>query len=134
MIYFSGTDVFLSPNYYVQQLFGQNAGDSILKTSLNVEEGKKLTASTVRDTESGNLILKLVNGEDSAMKVDISLAGIPNVPIKTVRTVLTGPSGDAENEDGKEPVIQPKSETLTLETTFSFEAPANSLTVFRFEY
>ena len=134
MIYFSATEVFLSPNYYVQQLFGQNAGDTVLNASVNVEDGKKLTASAVRETESGNLILKLVNGEDSAMKVDISLAGIPSVSMKTVRTVLTGPSGDAENEDGKTPAIQPRSETVTLETTFSYETPANSLTVFRFEY
>ena len=133
MIYFSGTDVFLSPNYYVQQLFGQNAGDRVMNAKVDVEDGKKLTASAVRDTESGNLILKLVNGEDSAMKVDISLAGIPDASMKTVRTVLTGPSGDAENEDGKAPAIQPKSEPVTLETSFSYDAPANSLTVFRFQ-
>ncbi len=135
LIYFSGTEVFLTPNYYVQQLFGQNAGDSVLAATLDVDADKKLTASVVRDSVSGDLIIKLVNGDDVAMPVDVSLSGIPSGSrFEAVRTVLTGPSADAENEDGKTPVVKPVSETLKLKTTFAYEAPANSLTVFRLQY
>jgi alpha-L-arabinofuranosidase len=45
LIYFDGSEVFLTPNYYVQQLFGQNAGDAYLPTTLDgAEESVRLAA------------------------------------------------------------------------------------------
>lgn len=135
LIYFSGTDVYLTPNYYVQQLFGQNSGDHLIETRLEVDDGRKLTASTVRDSESGDLIIKLVNGENETLSVDYVLEGIPsNARVRATRTVLTGPGGDAENEDGMDPAVKPMSEAVTLETSFTYLAPPHSLTVFRLHF
>ena len=59
LIYFTGTELFPTANYYVQQLFGQNSGDMYLTTSLAVAQNpSKLAASAVRDTKSGEVIVK----------------------------------------------------------------------------
>lgn len=132
LIYFTGTEVFPTANYYVQQLFGQNSGDVYLTTTIDgMTNRTKLAASTVRDSKSADLILKIVNGAETATALQIELAGIPARDLKAVRTVLTGVSADAINEDGQPPALKPVSAAVTLKTSFAYEAPANSLTVFR---
>ncbi len=132
LIYFSGTEVFRTANYYVQQLFGQNSGDACLPTSLGVTNlTSKLATSAVRDTTSGDVILKIVNGADAPAAVVVALEGLGSKDLRTTRTILTGESPDAFNEDAKEPAVKPVTEELTLNANFEYEAPANSLTVFR---
>src|SRR6185312_15104697 len=77
MIYFSGTEVFRTANYYTQQLFGRNSGDTYLETM--IAPGAKptaLTASTVRDSKSGDVIVKIVNGAGAPAELKIELAGL----------------------------------------------------------
>ena len=77
MIYFTGTEVFLTPNYYVQQLFGQNSGDTYLSTTLDATtKPPTLAASAVRDSKSGDLIVKIVNGASAPAAVTVELAGL----------------------------------------------------------
>jgi alpha-L-arabinofuranosidase len=132
MIYFTGTDVYPTANYYAQQLFGRNSGDKYLPT-LVAPENKPVTlaASAVRDSKSGDLIVKIVNGASVPTALRIDLAGLDARELKAVRTVLTGPSADAFNEDGKPPVVKPATEEVTLKPSFDYEAPASSLVVFR---
>jgi hypothetical protein len=46
--------------------------------------------------------------------LQIELAGIPESDLKVVRTVLTGASADAIDEDGQPPAIKPVSSEVTL--------------------
>jgi alpha-N-arabinofuranosidase len=132
MIYFSGTEVFLTPNYYVQRLFGQNSGDTYLPTTLDAtSKPATLAASAVRDSRSGGLIVKIVNGANTPAALTVELAGLAAGELRATRTVLTGPNADAFNQDGQEPAVKPVAGEVTLKPTFDYEAPANSLTVFR---
>jgi hypothetical protein len=65
MIYFTGTAVYPSLNYAVQKLFGQNSGDASLPVVLD-GAGGRVAVSAVRDRARGFVILKIVNGDDSA--------------------------------------------------------------------
>jgi len=135
LIYFTGTDVFRTANYYVQQLFGQNSGDACLATTLAGSGSNlpsKLTASAVRDSRTGEVLVKIVNGADTAMAMAVALAGVDSKELRATRTVLTGGSGDAFNEDGRDPAVRPVSEAVTLKPGFDYDAPPNSLTVLRF--
>ncbi|MCF3650651.1 alpha-L-arabinofuranosidase C-terminal domain-containing protein [Synoicihabitans lomoniglobus] len=134
LIYFDATSVFLTPNYYVQQLFGQHGGDRHLDTALTgTVDGAKLAASSVTDSASGDVILKLVNGDDTPVALEVQLSGLSSDRKFTAqRMVLTGPSADAINEDGREPAVKPVSTSTTITATFHYQAPANSLTVLRF--
>jgi len=76
--------------------------------------------------------VKIVNGADTPANITIRLAGLsPDAPMKAVKTVLSGPDADAVNEDAKEPVIKPIQSTELVKSVFTYEAPANSLTVYR---
>ncbi|HLP76870.1 MAG TPA: hypothetical protein VK327_08115 [Candidatus Paceibacterota bacterium] len=61
----------------------------------------------------------------------IELAGVPATEFNAIKTLLTGPSGDACIEDGQPIAIKPASSGMQLKTSFDYEAPAQSLTVFR---
>jgi GH35 family endo-1,4-beta-xylanase/alpha-L-arabinofuranosidase len=134
LIYFNGTDVFLTPNYYVQQLFGQNSGDAYYQTTVVPGSGPaKVAASTVRASETGDLIVKIVNGETDPTLMQITLQGLTDREWEATKTVLTGPSADAFNQDGEPQVIRPVESNMTLTAEFEYEAPANSLTVLRIQ-
>ncbi len=132
MIYFDSTSVYLSANYYVQQIFGQNSGDQCLETIIAPEQPKMLTASSVIDSKTGDLIVKIVNGADQPADISVRLAGLSQeASMKAVKTVLTGPDANAVNEDGKSPAVKPAVSTETVKPVFAYTAPAHSLTVFR---
>jgi alpha-N-arabinofuranosidase len=132
MIYFNATEVFPSLNYTVQKLFGHNLGDSALPVAIDpAVAGAKLTASAVHDSRSGDLIVKIVNGEATAQSVAIKLAGAKKLPATAQRTVFGGADADVVNTDGPPPVVVPVTETVPVSAAFTHEAPAHSLTIFR---
>jgi alpha-L-arabinofuranosidase len=67
LIYFTNTEVQPTTGYYVQALFGQNSGDSYLPSIVEWEaqtDGQvqqRLATSVVQDSETGALIVKIVN-------------------------------------------------------------------------
>ncbi|MBE2215640.1 MAG: alpha-N-arabinofuranosidase [Opitutaceae bacterium] len=133
MIYFTGTAVYRTANYQVQRLFGHHGGDRALATTLaGRPAGARLAASAVVDSVSGDLILKIVNGDAADAALAIRLAGLADgTTFRAERVVLTGPSADAVNEDGQPPVVQPVSATTSVSPAFDTTVPAHSLTILR---
>jgi alpha-L-arabinofuranosidase len=128
LIYFTNTEIFPTINYHVQQLFSVNHGDTYLTTTIS-DSATPVTfaASSVRDSQTGDLILKLVNGANAAKPLRIELAGAKGLPATAVKTVLA----HANPMETNERAVQPQSSTLSIAPTFNYEAPANSLTVIR---
>jgi alpha-L-arabinofuranosidase len=91
-----------------------------------------LAASAVRDSNSGDIIVKIVNGANTPAPLKVGFQGFTMTKhFDLSSTVLTGPGPDAVNEPGKPPVITPVTERLPPVPTFDWEAPANSLTILR---
>ncbi len=134
LIYFSGTDVYPTLNYTVQQLLGNHSGDALL--SLRVEgagASQRLTASAVRDSRSGAVIVKVVNGDNQPVPLALRIAG-PTGSLQRLQTViLGGADGDVANTDGQAPVVAPVVEEASLGGVVERTLPANSLTVFRLQ-
>lgn len=95
LIFFDKGDVYPTLNYYVQQLFGQNHGDTYL---YNVICGIE-TASCVRDSKTGTVILKLVNPTGNIAGVDINLSGIK---LKGRTATVTTLQGDPDHQNGQD--------------------------------
>jgi alpha-L-arabinofuranosidase len=134
LIYFTNTAIHPTINYYVQKLFGCNSGDVYLPAALDGPQyASDLAFSAVRDTKSGDLILKLVNTGSAARQMQIELAGATGLATQADRTVLTGPPTAVNSSRIRRPLV-PKSATITAAPEFDYEAPANSLTVFRFHF
>lgn len=134
MIYFDATDVFLTPNYYTQKLFGQNSGDHYRETTLSeLPADAKLVASTVVDSASGDVILKIVNGDATPADLALQLEGLPaGRSYRATQTVLSGSSADAVNIDGQPPVVHPVTTSAEVSAEFDFSLPPHTLTILRF--
>ncbi len=129
LIYFTNEGVFPTVNYYVQGLFGRNSGDRWLPSKIDPAT-EDLAVSAVRDSKSGDLILKLVNTSHEPKSLRIALDGATKLPASAAATVLAGDPG-AKNDVGTAPAVTPKTTPLAVGPTFAYDAPASSLTVIR---
>jgi len=127
LIFFSDSQVCLTPNYYVQQLFSTNQGDTYLPTTVSSQD---VAASCVRDSRSGDIILKLVNPSAAAVSSKVNLSDLGEVGREATRTVLTG-ACDARNTLSAPRTVAPETSPLSAGASFTCDLPACSLTVIR---
>ncbi|EDY85005.1 Alpha-L-arabinofuranosidase C-terminal domain family [Verrucomicrobiia bacterium DG1235] len=132
LIYFDATNVYPSLNYEVQRLFSVNGGDRGLEFSLTgLSEGEKLTASVVRDSKSGDLIVKIVNGGSEARTLAVDLSSGPRERYSLDDTVFGHDDADLVNEDGALPAVVSVAGKGEVAAVFERVYPANSLTILR---
>jgi len=129
LIYFTNTAIRPSVNYYVQQLFGMNAGDTYLAPALTGAPAD-LAVSAVRDSKTGDVILKIVNTGATSQPLRIRLAGAKSLAATATKTVLTGDPTTVNGFDNPTP-LTPTTATIPVSETFDAAAPAHSLTVLR---
>ena len=132
LIYFNADPgVYPTVSYDVQRLFSHNAGDRYLSSmlsGLNVKD--RLAVSAVRDSASGDLILKIVNGDEISKQLQIAVKGGGKLSSTAALTVLAGKADDT-NDYAKKTFVRPKASTIAVSSDFSYSAPASSLTVLR---
>jgi alpha-L-arabinofuranosidase len=129
LIYFTNTTIRPSVNYHVQQLFGANSGDVYLEPALSGAPSG-LAVSAVRDSRTGDVILKIVNTSATPQPLRFRLASATSLATKATRTVLTGDPKTMNSFDNPAP-LAPTTTTLSVGATFDDEAPAHALTVIR---
>lgn len=127
LIYFNNTEIKPTVGYYVQQLFGQNAGDEYIFSEIELSGTqdavvKRIGKSIVRDSKTGDVIVKLVNllPVEVHAKIDLSGIGIPGGT--ATKTILTGTPEDKE--------ANPVTENIDLRDNYAL--PPYSLTVLRY--
>ncbi len=131
LIFFDNTTICLTPNYYVQQLFSLNQGDVFFRdVFLNTPADSTLAASCVRDSSSGDLILKIVNADKTQREVKANLTAFGRIAATGEQTVLSG-EAEAENTFENLAMISPARSTVKVQKAFRYTAPAMSLTVIR---
>jgi alpha-L-arabinofuranosidase len=92
---------------------------------------QSLYASASRVKKTGELILKVVNGNSQPLAADINLKGRSKVKAATA-IVLTSASPDDENTLDEPTKVAPKTETLNVsKLPFRHTFPGNSVTVLR---
>ncbi|WP_183576493.1 alpha-L-arabinofuranosidase C-terminal domain-containing protein [Mucilaginibacter sp. X5P1] len=136
LIYFNNDTLVRTVNYYVQQLFSVNEGDTYIPNIISFERDQSakdstLASSCVRDSKTGDVILKIVNAGPTAAvaKVNLSLLNVTGDLI--VSKILTGNPND-QNSIDRPAVAVPISTRVKLTDLDSFLSPAYSLTVIRF--
>jgi len=127
-IYFNGVQSFATPAWWVQHLFSVYRGNIYVPTSSDADEQKFFhVASHKSDTNS--LILKIVNTDMEDILIDtVTLEGVTSTRGGTL-TVLTG--GRWDQNDLEQPLrVSPKTQTFNVTSnSFSYNAPAFSLTI-----
>jgi alpha-L-arabinofuranosidase len=131
MIFFDNVTLCPTPNYFVQKMFSANQGDYYFdKVIAKDEKDINLAASCVQDSKTGDIILKLVNYNESAKPMKVYLGRFGKIATEGEQTVLAG-SSDTENTFANTKNIVPKSSIIKISKSFGYSAPAMSLTVIR---
>ena len=131
LIYFTNTAVSPTISYHVQQMFGRNAGDYYLPNSLgDAASVTDLAVSSVRDSETGDIILKLVNMGATPRALHLEIVGARKLAAAAAETVLTGAPLAVNTLDDSTRVV-PSTRSISVAPTFDYGLPAHSLAVIR---
>ena len=127
LIYFNNREVKPTTGYYVQKLYGQHAGDHYIPSQINLDNQDsrvklRVGSSIVRDSKTGDVIVKLVNLLPVSIETDVRLPGMDGIQSSATRTVLAG---------APETTPLPVTDTIEAGTSFKQELPAYSFTVIR---
>lgn len=95
LIYFDNQKADPTASYYVQRMAGQNSGDEYIPVAVSVphaDDGVRLriAQSVVRDTSTGDLIVKLVNLLPVDVKVSLHLPPLDGYAASATATLLDG--------------------------------------------
>ena len=127
LIYFNSIEVKPTVGYWVQQLFGNNVGDEYIFSEIELSNkqdavSKRIAKSIVRDSKTGDIIVKLVNLLPAEVNVTLDMSEL-NIINETVElSLLTGTPDDREAK----PIIK----TLMFEEQNTL--PPYSLSIYRF--
>lgn len=134
MIWFNNLESFGTPNYYVQQLFSNNKGTDLITIT---EKGKAITgqndlfASAVKDVNTKEVIVKIVNTKGALQKVNLNFKNT-KLESKGELITLKGDQLNDENSFATPKKISPITSTLTLNgTNANLNLAAYSVTVLK---
>jgi alpha-L-arabinofuranosidase len=130
LIFFDNQKLYPSVNYYVQKMFGANQGDWYYDNVVRMEKSKLLAASCVKDSKSGDVILKLVNVDTQSHIMHINLKACGRLSDQATLSVLKG-EAKASNAWNLGQNVVPQETTARLKTVFDQTLPPLSLTVIR---
>jgi len=125
LIYFNPTEVKPTVGYWVQKLFGNNAGDEYIPATATISAGNekvraRIAHSIVSDAATGDYIVKLVNLLPVETTVAFRNFDFGDVPVE--KTVLTGNPADR--------TAKPTTDNVVLNDN-KVVLPAYSFTVLR---
>ena len=129
LIYFNNSEVKPTVGYYTQQLFGQNAGNHYIPSTVILDNErdavrKRIGMSVVKDDTSGDYIVKLVNLLPVEVKTKINMEDISLLRPIATKTVLKGAPTDKE--------AKPLTETFDVNgKNIDYTMPAYSFSVIR---
>ncbi len=130
LIYFDNERPYLTCSYYVQQMFGQSAGQYYYGDCVKIKDGTSLQEqSVVLNVKTRQLFVKLCNASADSKTADINLSRF-GVKKTAIKTTISG-NADDENNFDKQP-ITPRTETIKASKRMNVEMPAYSMQMIQF--
>ena len=137
LIYFDNERPFLTCSYYVQQMFGQSAGQYYYGDCVRFEgdaadveqpvEGSHYGQSVVLNVNTRQLFVKLCNATDQAKTATVDLSRFKGLKKQGTKTVISGQRDDENNFD-QQPVA-PRTEPLRAAKRATVSLPPYSFTM-----
>ena len=141
LIYFDNQRTYLTCSYYVQQMFGQSAGQyfygdcvsfegdapGVIQPQENVHYGQ----SVVLNVKTRELFVKLCNAGAEAKTANIDLSRFKSLKKLGLRSYIIG-NPDDENNYEAQPIIT-KNEPFKAEKKFSFQLKPYSMVMLRYK-
>ena len=136
LIWFNNLEAVPTPNYQVQKLFSNNPGTNLIGITKNdkpLTGQNNLYASAVIDSNTQEVIFKIVNTASQAQEVNIKLKG-QDVVAKGTKTVLTSDGLEEINSFENPNNIVPQVEEITAkEDMVQLQLAPRSLNVVKFK-
>lgn len=137
LIWFDNLKVMRTPNYYVQQMYGMNAGTHVLSLLMDgqpVTGQDKLYATAALDQNTGEVILKIVNAASEAAQTQLNIAGLGKKRIVSGKQIYLH-SDDLKTTNTMEyESIVPRVRPFTISgKEIELDLPAYSFTVYRLQ-
>jgi alpha-N-arabinofuranosidase len=130
LIGYNGLSVYGSPSYYAIQMFNQNMGNEILATA---SDGSSVQGSATRDSKTGEIILKLVNPQDTAQDLNIQVTDASWVASKGKSITLAAKPDDSNSIDDPKKVVPINGKVTDIKPTFTYTLPPDSIVVLKFK-
>jgi alpha-N-arabinofuranosidase len=128
MIGYDAISAYGSPGYYAFQMFSRNVGDEILSTA-SVETSVQGCAT--RDSETGEIFMKLVNPQTNAVSLNIEINGVTSLDAKGSAITLSGDADRTNSLDHPRNVIPVTTTVRHVKPKFVYTLPPNSIVVFK---
>lgn len=137
LIWFDNLKMMRTPNYYVQQMYGMNAGTHVLSLLMNgqpVTGQDKLYATAALDQNTSEVILKIVNAASEAAQTQLNIAGLGKKKIVSGKQIYLH-SDDLKTTNTMEyESIVPRVRPFTMSgKEIELDLPAYSFTVYRLQ-
>ena len=156
LIWYDNLQTSRTASYYVQQLYMTHRGTNVLPTTVQLpstlnakpstatpnpvpkgEDG--VFASSVVDKQKGEIIVKVINTQDTASPVNIQIVGQKNIASTAEVITLDCSDYDAENMPSRPEVVSPSKSNIALSAvrngaTISTTMPAKTFKVFTIKY
>ena len=136
LIWFDNLSFVKTPNYYVQQLFGNNAGTHVLALTMNgkaVSGQQNLYATAASDATDNTLIIKIANTGIDQKKISFILEGLKAGVHAVTLTHLNSSDLNAKNSFETPDLITPKVvHSYIKDNKMDIALPPLSFTILRF--
>ncbi|MEE1223086.1 MAG: alpha-L-arabinofuranosidase C-terminal domain-containing protein, partial [Bacteroidaceae bacterium] len=137
LIWFDNLRMMRTPNYYVQQMYGMNAGTDVVPLTMNGEAvtgQDSLYASTVTDAATGELIIKLVNAGTKTADVKVNIGGLKKrAPVSGTCTYLQSDNLRAVNTLEREDIVPRMRPVQVGGNTLNLQLEPQSFGVYRLQ-
>ncbi len=133
LIYFNNKEVKPTANYFVQRAFGQNTGDEYIYADMRVNGGEdvkqRLDYSVVKDSQTGDLIIKFVSilPKASSIKIQLGETAIQGYSTTADLTILA----KEREPDRQREWDTNTTRSLTISRDFTLDVPQYSLSIIR---
>ena len=128
LIGFDALSAYGSPSYYALQLFSRNLGDEILHVT---SQDTAVQGSATRNSQTGEIILKLVNPQPTAERLGLNITGITSLAAKAEAITLTGAPEDTNSIRHPRNVVPVVTTVRSVRPQFAYPLPPNSIVILK---
>ena len=141
LIYFDNERTYPTCSYFVQQMFGQSAGQyyygdcvkfegdaaDVIQPQENVHYGQ----SVILNAKTRQLFVKLVNASADAKKANIDLSRFKSIKKLATKTTIAGQPNDENNFDAQP--IYPKTDVVKAQKKFTLDLAPYSMVMVQYQ-
>jgi alpha-L-arabinofuranosidase len=141
LIYFDNNRTYPTCSYFVQQMFGQSAGQYYYGDCVKFEgdaadaiqpmENVHYGQSVILNAKTRQLFVKLVNASADAKKANIDLSRFKSIKKLATKTTIAGQPNDENNFEAQP--IYPKTDVVKAQKKFALDLAPYSMVMLQYQ-